>query len=80
VERDETKYYVLRIPYSIIEELHSRGFTEIRQPVSEQEINNTVDSVGFDFIQPPVVECDYYLQNHKASGGLATAEKTASSR
>lgn len=61
IEKGKTKYYVLRIPYSIIEEIHNRGFTKIKQPVSEMDVNDTVDAVGFDFIQTPTVECKYFL-------------------
>ena len=65
IEKGKTKYFILRIPYSIIEEIHNRGFTKIKQPVSEMDINDTVDAVGFDFIQVPTVECKYFLDNPK---------------
>ena len=65
VEKGNTKYLILRIPYSIIEEIHNRGFTKIKQPVSEMDINDTVDAVGFDFIQVPTVECKYFLDKPK---------------
>jgi len=65
IEKGKSKYFVLRIPYSIIEEIHNRGFTKIKQPVSEMDVNDTVDSVGFDFIQVPMVECKYYLEKPK---------------
>lgn len=65
IEKGKMKYFVLRIPYSIIEEIHNRGFTKIKQPVSEMDVNDTVDSVGFDFIQVPTVECKYYLDKSK---------------
>ena len=61
IKKGETKYFVLRIPYSIIEEIHKRGFTNLKQPVSEMDVNDTVDAVGFDFIQLPAVECQYFL-------------------
>jgi len=61
IEKGRAKYFVLRIPYSIIEEIHNQGFTKIKQPVSEMDVNDTVDSVGFDFIQIPTVECKYFL-------------------
>lgn len=61
IEKGRTKYFVLRIPYSIIEEIHNRGFTKLKQPVSEMDVNDTVDAVGFDFIQVPTVECQYFL-------------------
>jgi len=65
IEKGKTKYFILRIPYSIIEEIHNRGFTKIKQPVSEMDVNDTVDAVGFDFIQVPTVECKYFLDKPK---------------
>jgi len=65
IEKVKTKYFILRIPYSIIEEIHNRGFTKIKQPVSEMDVNDTVDAVGFDFIQVPTVECKYFLDKPK---------------
>ena len=65
IEKGRTKYYILRIPYSIIEEIHNRGFTKIKQPVSEMDVNDTVDSVGFDFIQVPIVKCKYLIDDKK---------------
>jgi hypothetical protein len=59
IEVDETRFFFLRIPYSIIAELHKRGFSELRQPDSVRAVNEFVESVGFDFIQPPRVECRY---------------------
>lgn len=63
IEKDNTKYYILRIPYSMIEEIHEKGFQAIKQPVSEFSINETADAVGFDFIQTPDMECDYKIRN-----------------
>jgi len=65
IEKGKTKYFILRIPYSIIEEIHNRGFTKIKQPVSEMDVNDTVDAVGFDFIQVPTVECKYLIDKPK---------------
>jgi site-specific DNA-methyltransferase (adenine-specific)/adenine-specific DNA-methyltransferase len=59
VERDNVRYYILRIPYSIINELHNRDFESLKQPTDEQDVNNTVEAVGFDFIQSPEIECSY---------------------
>jgi DNA modification methylase len=55
IDLEGVRYYALRIPYSIISELHSRAFTALRQPRDESAINATVDAVGFDFIRPPEV-------------------------
>lgn len=59
IERGNIRYYILRIPYSIINELHKKDFSNLKQPMDEKDVNNTVEAVGFDFIQPPEVECDY---------------------
>ncbi|OGF27499.1 hypothetical protein A2242_04895 [Candidatus Falkowbacteria bacterium RIFOXYA2_FULL_47_9] len=56
IEMDGVRYYALRIPYSFINELHRRRFSALVQPNDEIAINETVEAVGFDFIQPPVVE------------------------
>lgn len=74
IEKGKTKYFILRIPYSIIEEIHNRGFSKIKQPVSEMDVNDTVDAVGFDFIQVPVVECKYFIDDKK--GQLKLGEGT----
>jgi len=63
IERGKTRYFLLRIPYSIIDELHNRGFKKIKQPASEMDVNDTVDAVGFDFIQVPTVECQYLIDD-----------------
>ncbi len=65
IDKGDTRYYVLRIPYSIINELHNRDFEAIIQPVDEMQVNETVEAVGFDFIRQPEVECDYFIQQPK---------------
>lgn len=56
VELDGMRYYALRIPYSFINELHAREFSALTQPADEDAVNETVEAVGFDFIQAPAVE------------------------
>ncbi|MFH1863839.1 MAG: site-specific DNA-methyltransferase [bacterium] len=63
IDKGNTRYYILRIPYSIINELHKRDFEAIRQPIDETQVNDTVDAVGFDFIRPPKVECEYFKKS-----------------
>jgi len=53
VDFDKVRYYALRIPYSIIHELHRREFTALKQPSDEMAVNDTVEAVGFDFIRTP---------------------------
>ncbi|MBA7540520.1 hypothetical protein ES705_32819 [subsurface metagenome] len=65
IDKASTRYYILRIPYSIINELHNRDFEAIKQPIDESQVNETVDAVGFDFIRPPKVECEYLIKHPK---------------
>ena len=65
IEKNGIRYYVLRIPYSIIDELHKQRFTRPVQPASAREVNRLIDAVGFDFIRPPYVEGEYYRQRRK---------------
>ncbi len=58
IELDGVRYYALRIPYSYITELHRREFSALTQPNDEMAVNETVEAVGFDFIQPPLVELE----------------------
>src|SRR5262249_6849431 len=64
---DGVRYYALRIPYSVISELHHREFTALQQPSDETAINETVDAVGFDFIQPPTVEWEASIKKREGS-------------
>src|SRR6266404_1031605 len=65
---DGVRYYALRIPYSIIHELHQREFAALKQPADEMAVNDTVDAVGFDFIRSP--ELEYAVGADKLKGGL----------
>jgi site-specific DNA-methyltransferase (adenine-specific)/adenine-specific DNA-methyltransferase len=56
IDKGSVRYYALRIPYSIISELHSRAFTALKQPSDEMAVNDTVEAVGFDFIRTPDLE------------------------
>jgi site-specific DNA-methyltransferase (adenine-specific)/adenine-specific DNA-methyltransferase len=66
--QDGVRYYALRIPYSIIHELHQREFAALKQPADELAVNVTVNAVGFDFIRPP--ELDYVATAKKRKGEL----------
>ncbi|MDY0388306.1 MAG: site-specific DNA-methyltransferase [Methanolobus sp.] len=59
IDKGDIRYYILRIPYSIVNELHTREFEAIKQPIDESHVNETVDAVGFDFIRAPKVQCEY---------------------
>jgi DNA modification methylase len=68
IELNRVRYYALRIPYSIIHELHRREFTALKQPADEMAVNDTVEAVGFDFIRTP--ELEYKLGKAKPKGEL----------
>lgn len=68
IELNGVRYYALRIPYSIIHELHRREFTALKQPADEMAVNDTVEAVGFDFIRTP--ELEYNLGKAKPNAEL----------
>lgn len=65
IRHDDTTYRTLRVPQSVITELIKRGGETIKQPTSEQDVNDTIDAVGFDFIQVPQVEAEYTIAKPK---------------
>lgn len=62
---DENTYFVLRVPYSVIEALHGRDFELLSQPGSLDELNDAIDSFGFDFVELPEVKVSYAPVNDK---------------
>ena len=65
LDLDGVRYYALRIPYSIIHELHQREFTALKQPADEMAVNDTVEAVGFDFIRTPELDYDCGVARRK---------------
>jgi len=61
----DTTYKTLRVPQSVITELIKRGGETLKQPTSEKDVNDTIDAVGFDFIQVPDVKTNYKLAKPK---------------
>ncbi len=53
---DNVKYYLLRIPYQVIAELHKLKFKKLQQPHSKDNINSIENSVGFYFNEMPEVK------------------------
>ncbi|MDK2741929.1 MAG: site-specific DNA-methyltransferase [Nitrospira sp. BO4] len=66
VTLDSVRYYALRIPYSIIHELHQREFAALKQPADELAVNDTVDAVGFDFVRRPELEYEAGANKRKS--------------
>lgn len=58
-EIDDVRYYFLKIPYQIINELHREPFARARQPRSKTKINDLDNAVGFYFMRQPDVECSF---------------------
>ncbi|NLH40163.1 MAG: site-specific DNA-methyltransferase [Elusimicrobia bacterium] len=67
IDKGKIRYHVLKVPYSIIQKILEKDFIRGLQPLSKANINQTIESVGFDFIYPPNVECEYY---QGTEGGL----------
>jgi DNA modification methylase len=63
ITRGRTTYFILRVPYSVIEALHEREFELIGQPTSREQVNDALDSFGFDFMQPPEVKTSQRRRN-----------------
>jgi site-specific DNA-methyltransferase (adenine-specific)/adenine-specific DNA-methyltransferase len=66
-DKGKIRYHILKVPYSIIQKILEKNFIRGLQPLSKTNINQTIESVGFDFIYPPKVECEYYQSKE---GGL----------
>lgn len=65
IKKGDKKYTVLRIPNSIIEYIRQKNFTRLEQPRTSEDVNQTIDSVGFDFIYPPKVYAEYTVGKPK---------------
>jgi len=68
IEKDGIRYYVLRIPYSVIDELHKNQFSRPLQSATSKEINKLIEAIGFDFIYPPIVDAEYYKEKSQGLG------------
>lgn len=57
-EIDKVRYYFLKVPYHIIQELHKVQFKKFRQPQSKSNVNDLDDAIGFHFIRQPEVRSE----------------------
>ncbi len=62
IEINNIIFTILRIPYSMLAK-YTEEFTVPLQPKNALSVNEAVESVGFDFIQPPTVEFEI-TDNH----------------
>lgn len=65
---DKITYFILRVPYSVIEVLHGRRFKLPDQPFSEELVNDPMDTFGFDFMQLPEADVRYVTNRGKFYG------------
>ena len=57
VTRDETTYVFLKVPLSVLLRLIEKGApAALKQPAKEEDVNEVIDAVGFDFISQPQVD------------------------
>lgn len=61
IELDNTTYILLKVPLSVLKALIEKGEPgSIKQPVSETDVNEVIDAVGFDFISQPEVKASFH--------------------
>jgi len=65
VKKGNVKYIILRIPNSIIDYIRQKNFTKLEQPRTADDVNQTIDAVGFDFIYPPNMKVKYLKEKSK---------------
>jgi adenine-specific DNA-methyltransferase len=58
-EVDDVRYYFLKIPYHVINELHKEPFSKMRQPQSKAKVNDLENAIGFHFMRQPDVESTF---------------------
>lgn len=75
IDRDNVRYYALRIPYSVIHELHNRDFQAVLQARDENDVNDIQESYGFSFMNPPKVSFETKT-NKKGKGPAIIKTKT----
>lgn len=57
-ELDKVRYYLLKVPYHVIRELHKVQFKKFRQPQSQNNVNDLDDAIGFHFMRQPEVSSE----------------------
>jgi site-specific DNA-methyltransferase (adenine-specific)/adenine-specific DNA-methyltransferase len=61
-EIDDVRYYFLKIPYHIINELHKKPFVKVRQPQTKSRVNDIEEAIGFHFKRPPEVKAELKIE------------------
>ncbi|MFA3784226.1 site-specific DNA-methyltransferase [Melioribacteraceae bacterium 4301-Me] len=61
IKIENTSYVFLKVPLSVLKALIERGEAgSLKQPSTENDVNEVIDAVGYDFISQPVVQAEYY--------------------
>jgi len=61
IKIENTSYIFLKVPLSVLKALIERGEAgSLKQPSNENDVNEVIDAVGYDFISQPVVTAKYY--------------------
>lgn len=60
---ENVRYYLLRIPYQVIAELHKLQFKKLPQPNKKEKVNSIENSVGFYFNEMPEVKMHMHHSN-----------------
>lgn len=64
--KGETSYTFLKVPLSVLMAIIEKGEPgALKQPVSENDVNEVIDAVGFDFISQPIVKAKYKISSPK---------------
>jgi adenine-specific DNA-methyltransferase len=79
-EIDEVRYYFLKVPYQIIQELHKQEFKKFRQPQSKGKLNTLDDAVGFHFKRDPEVVSNFDSKKLVISKFLSTLPEDGTGR
>lgn len=66
IMKGETSYIFLKVPLSVLMAIIEKGEPgALKQPVSENDVNEVIDAIGFDFISQPIVKAKYIISSPK---------------
>ena len=66
VAREQATYVFLKVPLSVLLRLIEKGApAALKQPVKEDDVNEVIDAVGFDFISQPQVHWEAKKERRK---------------
>ena len=66
VTRGDTTYVFLKVPMSVLLRLIEKGVpAALKQPSREEDVNEVIDAVGFDFISQPQVAWKAKMESRK---------------